>query len=357
MRTQKIKSMVSVGKMPVYDLEVPDSQNFVLENGSIVHNCAYGRTGYITMYLKHHYPLEWWTAVLNTTNDKSGKDSEEKIRYYMQLVGDLVQSPSLANPSANFQIVGDKIIAPMSVLKGVGAKAVSELADKGPFVSIEDFVARAPHNKVNFGTFSAMIKGRALDCFIDSSDYENSRLELLNTYRKLRKSKEFSPELMDGTPINVFLMEQEANKCFNKSLLSDERVVNFILRCNPEISRSNSKAVPLSFNGKTPILSGIRVADLLCKEGHSKSIGLILMYCESSHKVINSKKSGKQYDLVQVKGADGCFEIEFALWNQNKPLRWNKNSLFLVRGTLEEGYKSKTTIRVEDIQPLRMKEQ
>ena len=44
------------------------------------HSHCYAELGYITMYLKHHHPLEWWSAVLNN----EGK--EEKTRAFVALL-------------------------------------------------------------------------------------------------------------------------------------------------------------------------------------------------------------------------------------------------------------------------------
>src|SRR5690606_26038469 len=42
------------------------------------HSHAYGELGYITMYLKHHHPLEWWASMLNLSID-----DEDKMRKYI----------------------------------------------------------------------------------------------------------------------------------------------------------------------------------------------------------------------------------------------------------------------------------
>jgi len=59
------------------------------------HARAYSELGYITMYLKHHYPLEWWTAELNNSD-------ENKIRHYVTILGDKITPPSLHAPADRF---------------------------------------------------------------------------------------------------------------------------------------------------------------------------------------------------------------------------------------------------------------
>ena len=93
------------------------------------HSHAYGELGYITLYLKHHYKLEWWTAVLNN------EDKDEKIKKYIAYLGDTVVAPSLKNPTQIFSIQNGKIVAPISAIKSVGPAVVNELVTKEPFVS------------------------------------------------------------------------------------------------------------------------------------------------------------------------------------------------------------------------------
>jgi DNA polymerase III alpha subunit len=109
--------MKKIGEMPVMDMTIPKSHNFVLENGVVAHNCSYSELGYITMYLKHHYPLEWWAAELNNSGEK-------KMRHYISVLGSIITPPSLANPADKFVIMSDKIAAPLSTIKGLGPSSI-----------------------------------------------------------------------------------------------------------------------------------------------------------------------------------------------------------------------------------------
>ncbi len=100
------------------------------------HAVSYMLTGYATAWLKHHYPLEWWTAVLQ------GADSDEVFGKFWPSCGHLIDFPDVRQTDADFAIRGDRIQAPLRVLKGVGEKASAELAlvQAGPaFTNIEEF--------------------------------------------------------------------------------------------------------------------------------------------------------------------------------------------------------------------------
>jgi len=163
---------------------------------NLSHSHAYSELGYITMYLKHHHPLEWWCSVLNLHIG-----SETKMRADMMLLGDLVQPPSLKNPTERFSIIDDKIYAPISAIKGIGPKAVEEISRHNSFNSLEDFVEKVTAQKVNAGHFWVLVKSRACDLWINDialllngkvspgTEYAEARISLCEQYAKLRKLK------------------------------------------------------------------------------------------------------------------------------------------------------------------------
>jgi DNA-directed DNA polymerase III PolC len=103
------------------------------------HAASYGVTAYACAFLKQHYPLEWWCAVLRNAEKN---DVAEKFWKHCK---HLVTLPDIRYSKVNYYIHGDKIIAPLSLLHGVGEKAHEELVKYGPYKDIEDFC-----NKINF---------------------------------------------------------------------------------------------------------------------------------------------------------------------------------------------------------------
>ena len=314
------------------------------------HSRCYAELGYITMWFKHHYPLEWWAATLNMTNDgKASTAAEKKLRFYMTLLSDVVKPPSLKKPSNKFQIFGENIVAPLSVLKKCGAKAVEELASKGPFSTIEDYITKVNHSKVNIGVFSAIIKGRAIDDFLDPEQpYREARQDLMNTYVKMRKCRDFTDDLKDTSPLNMFMMERDTNKCFTKTLLDYPGIEPILTGHWPGLKRTGRKGIPFTF-GETPVLGGVGVAEKLLKKGVDKEVGMILLYESSKHKKIKSKKNGKEYELVEVTLSDGFGSIVCTMWGAEKALSWPVNSLVYIRGTLRAGFKMPVSITANEI--------
>jgi len=105
------------------------------------HAVCYVIIGYACAWLKHHYPLEWWTAVLCNA-DKKEIDEE-----FWPHCGHLIKNPDINKSTNIFQIEEDGIRAPLSLLQGIGPKAQEELDAGRPFKNIEDFCQKAKDKK------------------------------------------------------------------------------------------------------------------------------------------------------------------------------------------------------------------
>lgn len=319
------------------------------------HSYAYGELGYITMYLKHHHPLEWWASMLNLDL------KEDKIRRYISKLGDIVKPPSLRHPSSRFEVRNNSIVAPISVIKGIGPKVVQELCTKGPFSSLEDFVARIDHAKCNTGGISALIKGRAADDMMDMTVgyYPDRRKKFIDDFKKLRKKPiKLQEDVFNFDPLSIFLQEKEANKVFNKTLLSNPDIMNLVKQYHTDeaslelnsLRATGRDAVPFVM-GTVPILANIKVAEGFCGK-LDKDVGLILLYEGSSFTSGTSKKSGKPYTKVAVNLSDGYASIECVDWKRKKALGWPKNSIVYVKGELKPGWKTSVSLDIHEIQRL-----
>ncbi len=147
---RKVVRVRSVGVKRMYDLEVAHPKhNFLLANGTVTsnsHSVAYMHTAYACAFMKHHYPLEWWTAVLSNADKK---DVDEKFWRY---IGPLVLMPDISKSSTNFVIENDKIRAPVWLVHGIGEKAFALLETLRPVASIEDLLQKLEDYKIKNGT-------------------------------------------------------------------------------------------------------------------------------------------------------------------------------------------------------------
>jgi len=97
------------------------------------HATSYAVIGYACAYLKYHFPLEWWTAVLRNANKN---EINEKFWHHCS---HLLMLPDICQSYRNFEIVDEKIQAPIDLLLGVGEAAHAQLCKYAPYSSLENF--------------------------------------------------------------------------------------------------------------------------------------------------------------------------------------------------------------------------
>lgn len=323
------------------------------------HSAAYGELGYITLYLKHHYPLEWWCAVLNNEKDS------DKSRAFIAKLGELISQPSLKEPSDRWTIKSDKLAAPISAIKGIGRAAMDELVKKGPFVDTVDFCKRIDHTRVNIGAVSLFIKSRVADDLMDQSipDYLDRRIAFMAEYLANKKTKtKFKDDLYRLDPVVCFLEEREINSCFNKTLVSVNDVRSRIMSKWPGLRTTGRKSIPLVMGGiqegsePTYIISDIKTAEglLAASPSKDKKFGMFLLFSGSEYSSGVSKKTGRSWERLSIKASDGYNEIECTWWDRQKPLRFNKGSIIYVYGNIVKGWKTPVSFNVNDVQLLEL---
>jgi DNA polymerase-3 subunit alpha len=186
----EIVSIAYVGEKQTYDLEVPETHNFVA-NDILVHNSHAADYGVITVqtaYLKAYYPVEYMAALLTV-----GLDNLEKVTLFInecRHMGIEVLPPDINHSGMGFTIKenpntdevktfgrvrfdfrvqpGSAIRFGLAAIKNVGEGPVHEILrarEEGPFASPEDFCKRTDLRKVNRRTLEALIKVGAMDAW------------------------------------------------------------------------------------------------------------------------------------------------------------------------------------------------
>ena len=97
------------------------------------HAVCYSVISYACAYLKHHYPLEWWCAVLGNA------DKDEINETFWPHCGHLIDLPDVNLSEDKFSIQNEKIRAPLTLLLGVGEGAHKQLCAGRPYKDIDDF--------------------------------------------------------------------------------------------------------------------------------------------------------------------------------------------------------------------------
>lgn len=156
------------------------------------HAVSYAYVSYICMWLKINYPLDWWLAIL--TN--SSKD--EIASKFWREVQDYVVLPDINNSEANWTILGDKIIAPIPIIIGIGPKTYESLIAGKPYKDLRAFVEYhfGPNNQsaVNSGAVRKLVAAGVMDSLFDKN---------LNITEKLQLFEKIKAEVKDTTKVEA----------------------------------------------------------------------------------------------------------------------------------------------------------
>lgn len=122
---------------------------------NLAHSAAYGTVGYWCAWMKHYYPLEWWTSVLRFSK------MEDIRSTYAKIVKDYLVMPHVNGPSDDFDLIGEEIHAPMYLIEGIGTASINQIRDerqaRGDFLSLQDFFERVNKRIVNQNVFHQLI--------------------------------------------------------------------------------------------------------------------------------------------------------------------------------------------------------
>lgn len=148
------------------------------------HATAYAALGYRQAYLKHHFPTEFFTSVIET------EENEERRAALIQNAGDEgvdVLQPNINKSHGQFKPEGENIRYGLEAVKHVGKEAHSILKEREENGKYGSFIELAERAIPNLGAVRALIKAGAMDCFDmnRATMYENME-DILEYARKLR---------------------------------------------------------------------------------------------------------------------------------------------------------------------------
>lgn len=137
------------------------------------HAVAYTFTSARLLYLKAHYPIEFFCSTLCLEND------EDKIKIYKreaERLGIKINRCDLNKSKINFEIIDDEIYIGFLNIKGIGEEPAEQIVKNQPYSGIEDFLNR-------FGTDKRIVEPLiCLNVFKETSP--NILLEFYEDYKK-----------------------------------------------------------------------------------------------------------------------------------------------------------------------------
>lgn len=135
------------------------------------HTVEYGHICYQNAYLKSHYPVAFYTAILNSYSDTPDRQSviiRDMLKHNVALL------PPLVNESGpEFTMTDPNTIRfGLGAIKNIGNNALDHIFKereiRGPFKNVEDFRIRIPATACNVVGMTSLAKCGAFDMLLDS---------------------------------------------------------------------------------------------------------------------------------------------------------------------------------------------
>jgi DNA polymerase III alpha subunit len=127
------------------------------------HAVCYSLISYMCVYLKAHYPAEWWASVMSECH----QDKRKKYMAAAKIDGMKFDRIDVNSLELDFSVRDGNVISGLSTIKKIGNNVAGKLcAVKGPFDDIDDFVEKVGKNKtalerlIKLGAFDSLHKNR-----------------------------------------------------------------------------------------------------------------------------------------------------------------------------------------------------
>jgi DNA-directed DNA polymerase III PolC len=140
LKPQFIKASAATGRVDTYTAETIWAmiEKFGRYGFNKSHAVAYSMVAYACAYLKYHYPLEWWAAVLSNAEEK------EITEILWPYVRNILSPPDI-NLSKEEMVIdynSGTIRNKLSVLRGLGEKAANKITENRPYANINELVEK-----------------------------------------------------------------------------------------------------------------------------------------------------------------------------------------------------------------------
>ena len=227
---------------------------------NLSHAVAYTYISAYLLYLKSHYPHEFYTSILSCEN------LSDKIKDYKmeaKIHGVNVVRIDVNNSRVNFDLQGDEIYFGLSNVKGIGEVPSQRIVDQQPYKNFEDFLER-------FGTDASVLKPLiGLRCFQErdpitlwkfSEVYKNFVKKNEDKKKRFvlsleRYESEFKELFPDETTSLAEVEEAISSGHWSRYDVDEERYVE----TNTECSADEEGAVSKTVNGTVELDCGLTI--------------------------------------------------------------------------------------------------
>ena len=260
------------------------------------HSVGYSMIACSMAYLKAHYPLEFYAAILETSSSANDAKFNEYVSE-MKKRNITIVSPNINCSEKEFVIQEGALLYPLSAIHGVNELLINNiLAEraKGPFSDFFDFVSRLYGSKITETQINRLIDAGCFDVFAPKRASYRASIKSALQYAELSYREDGQLDLGVSSLIKPYLIEDYDDPIEN--LDKEYDVLGIMLSNNP-------------LHYKADILRAKKIDSISdAKEKSSAKIaGLI-----RSVKTISTKKGAT---MAFVKLADETDEIELTVFS------------------------------------------
>ncbi len=277
------------------------------------HSVVYSMIAYKMAYLKSHYQTIFFANLLSNVIGSEEKTSE----YMMEAKANhiIVEKPTIENSEARYVVKDNKIIYPISNIKGIGVVVTEQIAkakEKGPFIDLFDCFSRLVIAGVGKKVLEDLIYADTFNGFGYNRATLIYHLDALFNYAELTKDIDTSlvmkPEIEEQKEFdNSFLLEKE------------KEIFGFYISNHPTTMYLKDNPYCVSLND--------------IDQYFDKVIDVLILV--EKIKTINTKKGDK---MAFITGSDETARREFILFPSvyQNYMDIKKGSLLKIRGRVEK---------------------
>ncbi|HEY4499963.1 MAG TPA: DNA polymerase III subunit alpha, partial [Candidatus Paceibacterota bacterium] len=165
------------------------------------HAACYAMIAYRTAYLRAHYPVEFYTSLLNA--DSGDVERAAFLVSESRKIGIAVLPPDVNKSATNFAPEEKNIRFGLLAIKNVGANIVEAIVQErqkgGPFKTLVDLLERVQHKDLNKKSLESMLKCGALDSLgIERNAGLQNMDDILKFSSTLKKSSQSNQSSLFG---------------------------------------------------------------------------------------------------------------------------------------------------------------
>jgi DNA polymerase III subunit alpha len=167
------------------------------------HSAAYAQVSYQTAYLKAHYPLEFFGALIT-----SDMDNTDKVLRYIHDCREnkiKVQPPDVNFSTKDFSISEDKLVFGLGAIKNVGSAAIDSIIatrkEQGQFSSFRNFCESVDLRQTNKRVLESLIKSGACDSLGES---RSGKMKNLQSTMEMAQANQRDRQLGQSSMFEVF---------------------------------------------------------------------------------------------------------------------------------------------------------